>query len=177
MGRTRDPSEGILGWTTMSVGASSGSGRDAAQRCDRVQIVRACLCIMLGLLLAMQVGSATAAAVPEALTQIASGERTMRVTVQLQGNAVPEWQLASDEQPAPAQGPGPVSPIVGPQAPPQALPPTGEATEVPIGRPEGYEEEKQKALKIPFRGSPPGAIQEDPGVSPRRTKTGSCDSR
>jgi hypothetical protein len=159
MGRTRDASEGIFGWTTMSVRGSSGSGQDATQWCDCRRVVRLSFPIWLGLLLAMQVGTATAG------------------VIQLHVNAIPQERLASDEQPAPAQGPGPISPGIGPQAPPQALPSTGEATEVPIGRPEGYEEEKQKALEIPFRGSPPGAIQEDPGVSPRRTKTGSCEGR
>ena len=143
----------------MSMRASSNSGQDAKQRCDRGQVVRVCSCIWLGLLLATRLGTATAG------------------VIQLQGNAVPEWQLASDEQLAPAQGPGPISPGIGPQAPPEAPPSQGEATEVPIGRPKGYDEEKQKALEIPFRGSPPGAIQEDPGVSPRRTKTGSCEGR
>jgi hypothetical protein len=156
----RDASEGIFGWTTMSVRANSGSRRDQKQGCDCRRVVRRLsFRIWLGLLLATRLGTATAGVIP------------------FHVNAIPEERLASDEQPAPAQGPGPVSPIVGAQAPPTALPSTGEATEVPIGRPEGYEEEKQKALEIPFRGSPPGAIQEDPGVSPRRTKTGSCGGR
>ena len=177
MGKTRAAPKGIFGSTITNAKAASGSSRNPRQRCDCRRVVRLSFHIWLGLLLAMQVGSATAAAVPEALTQIASGEGSMRVIVQPQGNAVPEWQLASDEQPAPAQGPGPIPPGTGPQAPPEAPPSPGEATEVPIGRMKGYEEEKKKALEIPFRGSPPGAIQEDTGVSPRRTKTGSCEGR
>lgn len=143
----------------MSVRANSGSRRDQKRGCDCRRVVRLSFHIWLGLLLAMQVGTATAG------------------VIQLQVNAIPEERFASDEQPAPAQGPGPISPGIGPQAPPQALPPTGEATEVPIGRLEGYEEEKQKALETPFRGSLPGAVQEDSVVPPRRAKTGSCDSR
>jgi len=156
---TRDASEGIHGWTTMSVRASSNSGQDAKQRCDRGQVVRVCSCIWLWLLLATRLGTATAG------------------VIQLQGDAVPEWQVASDEQPAPVQGPGPISPGIGPQAPPQTLPSTGEATEVPIGRLEGYEEEKQKALEIPFRGSPPGAVQEDPAVRRGASEPSSCGEK
>ena len=152
-------------------------GRLLKQWRDGGQRVHFSLGAWLALLLATCLGTGAAGVIPRTPYQIASGEGSMRVTVQLLGNAVYEWHLASDEQPAPAQGPGPISPGAGPQTPPQALPPTGEATEVPIGRLEGYEEEKQKALEIPFRGSPPGAIQEDTGVSPRRTKTGSCDGR
>jgi hypothetical protein len=159
LGRTRDVSEATLKWTTMSVRASSGSGQDAKQRCDRGQVARVCSYIWLGLLLATRLDTATAG------------------VIQLQVNAIPEERLASETQPAPAQGPGPVFPGAEPQSPPAELPPPGEATEVPIGRPEGYEEEKQKALEIPFRRSPPGAIQKDPGVSPRQTKTGSCEGR
>ena len=159
MGRTRDPSEGILGWTTMSVRASSNSGQDAKQRCDRGQVVRVCSCIWLGLLLATRLGTATAG------------------VIQLQVNAITEERLASGTQPPPAQGPGPISPGIGPQAPPQAPPSTGEATEVPIGRLEGYEEEKQKALEIPFRGSPPGAVQEDPAMRRGASEPSSCGEK
>ena len=152
-------------------------GRLLKQWRDGGQRVHFSLGVWLALLLATCLGTGAAEVIPRTPYQIASGEGSMRVTVQPQGNAFPEWQLASDEQPVPAQGPGPISPGAGPQAPPQALPPPGEATEVPIGRLEGYEEEKRKALEVPFPGRPPGVIQEDPGTPPRRTKTGSCEGR
>jgi hypothetical protein len=174
MGMGRDASGGIFGWTAPIVGASSGSGRGAKQRCDRGQVIPASFCIWLGVLLAIGVSSARAGAVPEARSQIASSEGSMRETVQLQGNAIPEGRLASDEQPAPAPGPGPISPGPGPRTPPEALPPPEKGTEVPIGRLEGYEEEKRKAGEIPLRGPPPGAVQEDPAVRRGPSEPSSC---
>ena len=174
MGMCRDASGGIFGWTALIVAASNGTGRGAKQRCDRGQAVPATLCIWLGVLLAIAASSARAGAVPEARSQIASSEGSMRETVQLQGNPIPEGRRASDEQPAPAPGPGPISPGSEPQTPPEALPPPEKGTEVPIGRLEGYEEEKRKAVEIPSRGRPPGAVQEDPAVRRGASEPSSC---
>lgn len=148
------------------------TGREAEVRSG--QVVPASFCIWLGVLLAIGVSSARAGVVPEARSQIASSEGSMRETVQLQGNPIPEGRLASDEQPAPAPGPGPISPGPGPQTPPEALPPPEKGAEVPIGRLEGYEEEKRKAVEIPSRGRPPGAVQEDPAVRRGASEPSSC---
>ncbi len=71
------------------------------------------------------------------------------------------------QQPGPAPGPGPIAPGAGPQIPPEVSPP-GKPTEVPIGRREGYNEEKRKAQE--GAGQPPGAVQEDPAVRRRETE-------
>jgi hypothetical protein len=174
MGMGRDASGGIFGWTALIVGASSGPGRGAKQGCDRAQVASASFCIWLGVLLTIAVSSARAGAVPEACSQIVSSEGSMRETVQRQGNPIPEGGRASDEQPVPAPGPGPISPSSRPQTPPEALPPPEKGTEVPIGRLEGYEEEKRKAVEIPSRGRPPGAVQEDPAVRRGASEPSSC---
>ncbi len=131
----------------------------------------------VALILGMGAGTATASLIPEALHAKASSEESVRVIVQLRVSALPEGELSGAEQPAPAPGPGPISPGSGPQTPPEVLPTPEKATEVPIGRLEGYEEEKRKALEIPFGGRPPGTIQEDPAVLRRRTETDSSDGR
>jgi hypothetical protein len=92
-------------------------------------------------------------------------------------NSLPKRQLGGAEQSAPAPGPGPISPGSGPQIPPEDLPPPEKGTEVPIGRLEGYEEEKRKALEIPFRGRPPGTVQEDPAVRRRGAEPNPCEER
>lgn len=80
---------------------------------------------------------------------------------------------ASAQQPAP--GPGPIAPAAERQSPPAVSPPPEKPTEVPIGRLEGYEDEKRKAQES--IGRPPGAVQEDPAVRRRGSETGSCDRR
>lgn len=101
----------------------------------------------------------------------------MRVAIQHPVYAKLAVQLAGGEQPTPVPGPGPISPGSGPQTPPASLPSTEKPTEVPIGRLEGYEEEKRKALEVPFLGSPPGAIQQDPAAAPRTTEPSPCGHR
>ena len=131
----------------------------------------------VALLLGIGMATATAGVVPEAVVDRAAREGTVRVIVQLRVSAPPEGQIRSVEQPVPAPGPGPISPGSGPQIPPEDLPPPEKGTEVPIGRLEGYEEEKRKALEIPFRGRPPGAIQEDPAVRRRGAEPNPCEER
>lgn len=80
--------------------------------------------------------------------------------------------VGNAQQPVP--GPGPIGPRVGPESPPVISVPPEESKGVPIGRLEGYEEEKRKALEVPFQGRPPGAVQEDPAVRHHRTGTGLC---
>lgn len=132
--------------------------------CDPAQIVRLLRGVCLSFLMAAAVGSALADLSPQAFAHKADNKGSALVLVQLRPNTLPEGQLGGAEQPAPAPGPGPISPGSGPQTPPEALPPPEKGTEVPIGRLEGYEEEKRKALEIPFRGRPPGAVQEDPAA-------------
>jgi hypothetical protein len=79
----------------------------------------------------------------------------------------------SAQQPVP--GPGAISPSPEPQSPPAVSPPPEKPTEVPIGRLEGYEEEKRKAQET--TGRPPGAVQEDPAVPRRGSGTGPCERR
>ena len=134
-------------------------------------------CVCVALMLTPNLCHSNETIVPEALRQKAYDEGTVRVIVQLRVSALPEGELSSAEEPVPAPGPSPISPGSGPQSTPEVLPPAEKATEVPIGRLEGYEEEKRKALEMPFGGRPPGTIQEDPAVKRRRTETGSCDGR
>ena len=141
------------------------------------QIGRLVPCVCVALMLTPNLCDAKEKVVPEALRQKAYDEGTVRVIVQLRVSALPEGELRGVEQPVPAPGPGPISPGSGPQSPPEVLPPPEKAIEVPIGRLEGYKEEKRKALEIPFGGRPPGTIQEDPAVHRRRPETGSCDGR
>ena len=70
--------------------------------------------------------------------------------------------IAWAQQSGPLPGPGPVSPGSGTEGPPEVTRPPGQPTEVPIGRLEGYEEEKRKAQEP--HGTPGGAIQEDPAA-------------
>ena len=153
-----------------------GSGRWPTQWCESGH--RPLLSLGTGLaLILVGVGSAAAGMVAEELYRKASSSGSVRVIVQLRGKTLPEGQISGAEQPAPAPGPGPISPGSGPQIPPEDLPPTEKGTEVPIGRLEGYEEEKRKALEIPFRGRPPGAIQEDPAVPRRGAELNPCEGR
>ena len=123
-------------------------------------------------LLGIRVGvEGAAGVVPEGLYQKAPGERAVLGRVELQGEATAEAQLDNAEQPSPAPGPGPVSPGSERQAPSPGPPPTDKATEVPIGRLEGYEQEKRKAQEIPFYDRPPGALQEDSPVASWRSGT------
>ena len=69
------------------------------------------------------------------------------------------------QTPGPAPGPGPVSPGAETFGPPVVSPPPDRPTEVPIGRLEGYDEEKRKAQET--TGRPPGTIQQDPAVRGR----------
>jgi len=141
------------------------------------QIGRLAPCVCVAFMLTPNLCHSNETIVPDALRQRASAEGTVRVIVQLRVSALPEGELRGVEQPVPAPGPGSISPGSGPQSPPEVLPPPEKATETPIGRLEGYEEEKRKALEIPFGGRPPGTIQEDPAVHRRRPETGSCDGR
>ncbi len=101
----------------------------------------------------------------------------LRSLAPLQDKTLPEGQIRGAEQPVPAPGPGPISPGSGPGSAPEVLPPAEKATEVPIGRLEGYEEEKRKALEIPFGGRPPGTIQEDSTVRCGGAESGSCSHK
>jgi len=129
------------------------------------------------LLVGLAAGRTLAGSVPRALYNRASSAGSVRVIVQLQSETPTEGQLGGAEQPAPAPGPGPISPGAGPQTPPEDLPPPEKGTDVPIGRLEGYEEEKRKALEIPFRGRPPGVIQEDPAVPRHGAEPNPCEER
>lgn len=81
--------------------------------------------------------------------------------------------MASAEQPYP--GPGPVSPGPEIERPPVISPAPEQPIEVPIGRLEGYEEEKRKPQGVV--GRPPGTVQEDPAAARRGTEPGSCNGR
>jgi hypothetical protein len=142
-------------------------------RAPRWFVVSAAVMLLVG----PAAGRTLAGNVPKPLVDRAAQEGTVRVLVQLRVNTLPEGQRGGPEQPAPAPGPGPISPGSGPQTPPEVLPRPEKATEVPIGRLEGYEEEKRKALEFPFGGRPPGTLQEDPALHRRRPETGSCDGR
>jgi len=133
--------------------------------------------ILLGLVLATSAGSATAGVVPEGLYQKAPGERAALVRVELYVEATAEAQLDSAEQPSPAPGPGPVAPGSERQTPFPGPPSPEEATEIPIGRMKGYEQEKRKAQEIPFHGRPPGAIQEDSPARRSGTEPRSCSPK
>ncbi len=65
------------------------------------------------------------------------------------------------QQPPAAPGPGPIEPGLELQNPTEVSRPE-KSREVPIGRREWYQEEKQRAQEIPTR--PPGTVQEDPAV-------------
>ncbi len=145
--------------------------------CDPAQTVRLLRGVCLSFLMAAAVGSALADLSPQAFAHKADNKGSAPVLAQLRVKAVPDEQPGGAEQPAPAPGPGPISPGTGPQTPPQDLPPTEKGTEVPIGRLEGYEAEKRKALEIPFHGRPPGAIQEDPAVPRHGAEPNPCEER
>jgi hypothetical protein len=139
-------------------------------RAPRWFVVSAAVMLLVG----PAAGRTLAGNVPKPLVDRAAQEGTVRVLVQLRVNTLPEGQRGGPEQPAPAPGPGPISPGPGPRTPPEALPPPEKGTEVPIGRLEGYEEEKRKAGEIPLRGPPPGAVQEDPAVRRGPSEPSSC---
>jgi len=133
--------------------------------------------ITVGMLLAMCVGTATGGVVPQAVHQKGYSDSYARVTAKHPVHAILQSQLAAAEQPSPEPGPEPVPPASERQAPSPGPPSTGKATEVPIGRREGYEEEKRKALEIPFHGRPPGATQEDSTVRRGGAESGSCSHK
>ncbi len=177
MGKTGKITQGVVASTTRLTATSSGSRQWPKACCGLGQITRLLEGVWVGLLMVTCAGSALAGVVPQPPDYKADKKGSALVLVQLQMRTVPEEQLGGAEQPAPAPGPGPISPGSGPQTPPEALPPPEKATEVPIGRLEGYEEEKRKALEIPFYGRPPGAVQEDPAVRRRGPQPKPCEER
>ena len=145
--------------------------------CNLRQLVRLFLGIWLWLVLATSARSATASVVPERLYQKAPSEGAARVRVKFQVVATAEAPLDSAEQPTQSPGPGPISPGSEPKSSPATISPTEKATEVPIGRLEGYEQEKQKAQEIPFDGRPPGAVQEDSPMRRSGAEPSSCSHK
>ncbi len=133
--------------------------------------------ILLGLVLATSAGSAAAGVVPDDLYQKVPGDGAARMRVKFQVEATAEPQLDSAEQPPPAPGHGPISPGSEPKSSPVIISPTEKATEVPIGRIEGYEQEKQKAQEIPFHGRPSGALQEDSPIRRSGAEPNSCSHK
>jgi len=177
MRKRGEATQGVVALTTRVATTGSGSRRWPKACCGPGRITRLLRGVWLGLLMATCAGSALAGVVPRAPDDTAEKKDSALVLVQLLVNTPPEGQLGGAEQPAPAPGPGPISPGSRPQIPPEDLPPTEKGTDVPIGRLEGYEEEKRKALEIPFRGRPPGAIQEDPAVPRRGAEPNPCEER
>lgn len=169
--------QGVVALTTRVATTDSGPRRWPKACCGPGQITRLLRGVWLGLLMATCAGSALAGVVPQAPDCKAGKKGSALVLVQFRVNTLPEGQLGGAEQPAPAPGPGPISPGSGPQTPPEALPPPEKGTEAPIGRLEGYEEEKRKAVEIPFRGRPPGAVQEDPAVRRGAFEPKPCEER
>ncbi len=177
MRKTDKSLKGVFALSSRLASTGSGGERRPEASCDPGEVMRAFLGVWLGLLMATFEGSALAGVVPQAPDYKADEKSWALVLVQLRVNTLPEGEPGGAGQPAPAPGPGPISPGAGPQTPPEVLPPTEKQTEVPIGRLEGYEEEKRKALEIPFRGRPPGAVQEDPAARRGVSESSSCGEK